>query len=205
MKRLGWVVAIVLVGRLAVAASPSDLRQRLRELEREVRELKETRALKIAVINLNQLFDDLTEYSDFKVEFKAQQMKVEEELKALLRQVQDMEGDLRMLNPNSPEWQKKREKIDDLKRQYVSRRSIKGQELERRLLDRQKEVVDKVTQVVKKFADEKHFTLVIRAQTARGPLLLSYPETMDITPDISKIMNDQYAQERRAEKKAEKK
>jgi Skp family chaperone for outer membrane proteins len=204
MKRLGWVVAILLVGRLAAAASPSDLRQRLRELEREVRELKEARALKIAVINLNQLFDDLTEYSDFKVEFKAQQMKVEEELKALLRQVQDMEGDLRMLNPNSPEWQKKREKIDDLKRQYVSRRSIKGQELERRLLDRQKEVIDKVTQVVKKFAKEKHFTLVIRAQTARGPLLLSYPETMDITPDISKIMNDQYAQERRAEKKAEK-
>jgi len=166
-----------------------------------VRELKEARALKIAVISLNELFDDLTEYSDFKVAFKAEQMKVEQDLKTLLRRIQDMEGDLRMLNPNSPEWQKKRETIDDLQRQYVSRRSIKGQELERKLVERQKDVVDKVTKVVKEFAAQKHFTLVIRARTARGPLLLFYPDSMDITGDITKIMNDQYAQEQRAEKK----
>jgi len=221
--------AALLVPALAGAEQPAaDLAKEIARLKQQVAKLSARAAgagLKIGVVDIVRVFDELEEKIDMNAQLRQLREKREARLGELRSRVVDLDEKARLLQPDSEEARKTLRLLEEAKREYRTYREATEDSLYDKLFDFTRRIYKKIRDEVQAYAREAGYDLVLRI---RDPEIGGFDESLrprmrylelnrrieyqdvlfhktafDFTHVIIKRVNQRYARERAEKRKHE--
>jgi Skp family chaperone for outer membrane proteins len=170
--------------------------------------------LKIGVVNIVRVFDELDEKIEMNAELRQIEEKRDARLQQLLDRVKELDGKAKLVRADSDEGRKILQELEDAKRDFRTYRDASEDHVYNKLFDFTSTIYKKIRQEIHACAAEAGYDLVLRGrdddlsgfdQTARPRLrymdlsrrieahnVLFAKPTYDFTDAIIKRMNDRH-------------
>jgi Skp family chaperone for outer membrane proteins len=199
-----------------------QLRQQVAELSKQ---LEERKAPKIGVVDIVRVFDELDEKIDMNAEITQIEEKRRSTLRDLIDKAKDLEGKLKVLNPESDEAQETSRQLEDAKSELRAKGRALDEHIYKKLYQFTHSAYEKINREIANYAGEAGYDLVLRLRDpniepadAKAPAQSRYVElnrrieyrsvlfarpALDFTHVIIKRLNERYAREKAARPDAE--
>lgn len=226
MRRLLLATAL-LVPAIALAgeAPTADVASQIAELKQQIAELRKASGdLKVGLCNIVRIFDELEEKIDMNTKLRELEERREAELRDLLKRVNDLTEEIKVLRPDTADHKRKSQLLDEAKRSYRSRRDATEDQLYSKLFDFTHRIYKRIRSEIRDYAREAGYDLVLRVRDPeignfdqalrprhkylelqrrienRG--VLHYRPAHDFTESIIKRLNARYLREKAERDKA---
>jgi len=216
--------AILLIACFAWAAAsgageaPADLAAEIAELKRQVADLAKRAPLKVGIVDILRVFDELEERVDMNADLRQLKEKHDARLKELVDRAKGLEDKVRLLRPESDEAKRLADQLDEAKRDFRSYRDVSEERFYEKLFNFTRSLDAKIRTEVRAYAAEAGMDLVLRGRDAdiagfdegleprmkylelnrriEGRNVLFSQPTFDFTDMIVKRLNDRYTREK---------
>jgi len=191
-RLLGVIAAVLIVGTLAVTPVAAPEPQP-----------------KIAVVDLQELFENLEEKVDMNVDLNVLSEKAKQALEALKADHDKLKEQLRFLDEASDKYKATKKQLDDLETLSRARLEEEDKKIRGKTAEFTKRIYEKMVQEIAAYAKVEGFALVLKSQKPDladtndlleinrriGQRIVLYSGgVVDVTSQIIRIMNDKYAQ-----------
>lgn len=139
----------------------------------------------IAYVDLATVFDGYEKTKDYDVTLEQAQKEKQEEIDSKVESIKEMQDKLDLLNEE--EKQSKQEEIYELTRDLQEFQRTAETDLTEQRNERLKEVLQDIQDVVEEIAKQKNYDYILNDR-----VLLYGKETLDISQDVLKQLNDNY-------------
>ncbi|MBL7222302.1 MAG: OmpH family outer membrane protein [Candidatus Brocadiae bacterium] len=161
-----WCVVLCTTVLPAVAAAqePADLAAEVARLRQQVAELSKTPALKVGLVDIVRVFDELDEKIDMNAEISQVEDKRRTTLKDLYDGIKDLDEKLKVLNPESEEGRAALRELEDKKRQLRAKGKALDEHIYNKLYEFTRSAYRKINTEITGYAGEAGIDVVLRVR-----------------------------------------
>ena len=207
-----------LAAACGAAEAPADLAAEVAELKKQVAELSRRAPVKIGVVDILRVFDELEERVDMNADLRQLKEKHDGRLKELTERAKELEDKLRLLRPETEEAKKLADQLDETKRDFRSYRDVSEDRFYEKLFSFTRSLDAKIRAEVRGYATDAGLDLVLRGRDAdiagfdegleprmkylelnrriEGRNVLFSQPSFDFTEVVIKRLNERYTREK---------
>lgn len=162
----------------------------------------------IAVVDVQKVFANLKERDAVEADITQQTEALQKEATERAQKIKELEADLPLLAKDSKAWKETRENLERMAIEFKAWQEFKKRSLEREKVIRIQELYQKAIDQIGKVAERDGYDLVLFKDQTEAPStsnqqqiaaiiqnrkLLYAAERMDITDQITQVLNNQFA------------
>ncbi len=140
---------------------------------------------KMAYVDLTRIFDEYSKTKEYDASLQTKSEGYEKERNSKLEKIKDAQGKLSVMKEE--EKKKHQAQIDKDKADLLEYDRQRQMDLRKERDEKIREILGEIEKVVKEFAQQEKFALILNDK-----VLIYGDQTMDVTSQIIKILNDKY-------------
>jgi len=169
MRRLLLAATLIITPVIAAAGQPSaeELAAELAKLKQQVAQLANRNpkaGLRVGYVNIVRVFDELEQKIDMNTTLRQLEETRDKQLRGLATRIKDLTESTKLLRPDSAEYKKNTQQIEQAKSEFRSRRNATEDHLYNKLFDFTHSIYKKIRAEVQGYAREAGYDLVLRVR-----------------------------------------